>query len=248
MIGAQTGLSGAEGPFKVSKIDIQVEDRSWAFAEMRQTEIADYFTGLLKLNPTLFNGPMLLADRWAIRGDTFYGQLFWTDFASFLYWRDVHPDGRNDNLADTRNIFGAAAVRSSEGYLLVGEMAAHTANAGRIYGPCGSLDLEDVASARIDIDGAMARELAEETGLDLSLATGMPGYLIWFDGPRVAIVREYRYDANAKLLAARVEAFVAKEPEPELAAIHFLGPNTALEAARMPDYTVAMVRWLFYES
>ena len=245
MIGVQTGLSEIEGPFAVAEVNFRLDDRDWTFGQDNQAEIAAWFAALKADNPTLFNGPMLLADRWALVGDVLQGRLCRTDFASFLFWRDAHAGGRLDDLAGTRNLFGAAAVRSSEGYLLVAEMAAHTANAGRVYGPCGSLDSEDVVDGRIDIDGSMARELAEETGLDLDEAAAAPGYLVWFDGPRLAVIRQYRFAADAKALTARVRAFLAAQTAPELAAIRFVTGASDIETARMPDYTVSMVRRFF---
>lgn len=249
MIGAQTGLDGIEGPFAVAAVDLVVEDRDWAYGEDNRDEISSHFTAGKSQNPALFNGPMMVLDRWEIAGDTFFGRLCHSDFASFLHWRDTHAAGGLDDLAGARNLFGSAAVRSSEGHLLIGEMAPHTANAGRLYGPCGSLDLADVIKARIDIDGSMARELEEETGLSLGDARAEPGYLIWFDGPRVAVVREYRYKSNARTLAAMVRGFLAADTAPELSAIHFVSSLAALnsisdiEARRVPAYTKAMVGW-----
>ena len=85
---------------------------------------------------------------------------FEVDFASFLAWRDWgFPD------KDVFNGFGMGALRASDGAFVLGEMGEHTANAGRIYFPSGTPDLDDIRGDALDIAGSVARELEEETGL-----------------------------------------------------------------------------------
>ena len=85
---------------------------------------------------------------------------FETDFASFLAWRDWgFPD------SDVFNGFGMGALRCADGAFVMGEMGHHTANAGRIYFPSGTPDLDDLSGDTVDIAGSVAREVEEETGL-----------------------------------------------------------------------------------
>ena len=94
------------------------------------------------------------------RGVRFSAAYFETDFASFLAWRDWgFPD------LHVFNGFGMGALRCSDGAFVLGEMGQHTSNAGRIYFPSGTPDLDDVVDGAVDISGSVARELEEETGL-----------------------------------------------------------------------------------
>ena len=57
----------------------------------------------------------------------------------FLAYRDGgSPDGH------VANAFAAIVPWSADGAILLGRMGAHTANAGQIYFPCGTPDLDDV--------------------------------------------------------------------------------------------------------
>ena len=68
---------------------------------------------------------------------------FETDFAAFLAWRDWgFPD------ESVFNGFGMGALRCTDGAYVLGEMGAHTANAGRIYFPSGTPDPTTSAAAR----------------------------------------------------------------------------------------------------
>ena len=108
----------------------------------------------------LWNGRVLLGRNPVFEGERLSASYFETDFASFLAWRDW---GFPDN--SVFNGFGMGALLSSDGAFALGEMGQHTANAGRIYFPSGTPDLDDVRDGAVDISGSVARELKEETGL-----------------------------------------------------------------------------------
>ena len=113
-----------------------------------------------RANPQLWNGRVLLGRHPVFAGSHLTAGYFETDFASFLAWRDWgFPD------RDVFNGFGMGALRCADGAFVLGEMGQHTSNAGRIYFPSGTPDLDDVRDGALDISGSVARELEEETGL-----------------------------------------------------------------------------------
>src|ERR1700712_2004602 len=145
---------------RVTQLDLKCRPWTWPFAVERRADIAAHFALKQAEKPKLWNGRILLARNPDFTGDRFSADYFEADFASFLAWRDW-------GFADKSvfNGFGMGALRSSDGAFVLGEMAAHTANAGRIYFPAGTPDLDDLKDDTVDIAGSVARETEEETGL-----------------------------------------------------------------------------------
>src|SRR5256885_11737860 len=189
---------------RVSALDLVVEAWTWPFAEARRAEIAAHFADKQREKPALWNGRVLLGRNPVFAGDSFSAEYFETDFASFLAWRDWgFPD------QDVFNGFGMGALRSSDGAFVLGEMGAHTANAGRVYFPSGTPDLDDVRDGAVDIPGSVAREAEEETGLVPSdyLANGHWDCID--TGASIAMIRMLHVDMPGEALRARIVANLA---------------------------------------
>lgn len=222
----------------VSSLDLRLEPFRWTFADARRAEIDLHWKRLKQERPGLWNGEVVLTRDVQISAGRLSGRCFSTDYASFIAWRDWNwPDTQ---IADC---FGAALILSSDGALLYGRMAGSTLNAGQVYPPSGAVDPEDVAAdGRIDIEGSLARELAEETGLNARDAR--PGRL-WAvrDGCRLCLARELRFEADADTLRQVIERFGAAEARPELDGVVVLrsagdiGPD-------MPPYAAGIARHL----
>ena len=114
--------------------------------------------------------------------------------------------------------------------LVAVRMGAHTANPGRVYFAAGSFEPVDFRDGRVDLHANMAREVGEETGIDLA------------NGPRdrdchfisiaagTVIFRRYFLDEDGETIAAKVRAFVAAEREPEID-----GPIVIRHAGDLPE-------------
>lgn len=214
--------------FQVDRLDLSFAPKPWPFADERRAEIDAHFAERQRQNPALWNGPVLLLYRQVVVGGTFRGEYLETDFASFITWRDL---GRP--LAGVRDCFGAAAVISSDGAVLLGEMGRHTANAGKIYFPCGTPDPSDIVDGKVDLAWSVERELKEETGLDIAEFEIGEGWTTVVDGPLIVQIRTLRSKDDAETLRARMLAHLAAEAQPELADIHVVrGPH---------DYVPAML-------
>jgi len=216
---------------RVTTLDLPLQSWSWPFAEQRRAEIAAHFAGVQREKPKVWNGRVLLGRNPVFAENRFTASYFETDFASFLSWRD-------GGFADKSvfNGFGMGALRCSDGAFVLGEMGAHTANAGRIYFPSGTPDLDDIADGAVDLAGSVAREVAEETGLTpADYQTDATWHCVVL-GASVAIIRVLDVDMRGERLRARIEKNLSQQSQPELSAIHLVrGPS---------DFTAAMPRFV----
>lgn len=202
---------------RVTTLDLVVEDWHWTFAHERRSEIDQYFSAQCAANPALWNGRVLLAREPRFYGDSFSARYFNTDFASFLAWRDWgFPD------PTIVNGFGMGALRGSDGGFVMGEMAAHTSNAGRIYFPSGTPDLNDIIDGRVDIAASVAREVEEETGL---IPSDYTAGAVWYcvpDGPSIAMIRMLDMPLTAEDIRTRIETNLKTQAKAELHAAHVI--------------------------
>jgi 8-oxo-dGTP pyrophosphatase MutT (NUDIX family) len=221
---------------RVTTLDLRLEPWSWRFAEQRRAEIDAHFAKLRFEKPQLWNGRILLARDPVFAGERFSASYFETDFASFLAWRDwSFPD------PDVFNGFGMGALRCADGAFVLGEMGQHTANAGRIYFPSGTPDRDDIKGDAVDISGSVAREVEEETGLAPADYRAAAHWDCVVSGAAVAMIRILQVDASGEALRGKIEANLASQAEPELAAIHLVRAASDLTAA-MPRFVTAFLQ------
>jgi 8-oxo-dGTP pyrophosphatase MutT (NUDIX family) len=136
------------------------------------------------------------------------------------------------------------ALRCADGAFVLGEMGQHTANPGRIYFPSGTPDLDDVRDGRLDIPGSVVRELEEETGLAPGAYESEPHWHCIYTGPAVAMIRILQVDMPSETLRERIEANLAGQREPELAAIHIVRDARDMNSA-MPRFVTAFIEAQF---
>jgi hypothetical protein len=224
---------------RVAALDLSVKPWSWPFAEVRRAEIDAHFAEEQRERPNLWNGRVLLGRNPAFADGHFSADYFETDFASFLAWRDWgFPD---DGVF---NGFGMGALLSNDGAFALGEMGQHTSNAGRIYFPSGTPDLDDVRGETLDIEGSIAREVEEETGLKPADYRAEPHWDCVFTGVALAAMQILHVDMSGEALRARIEANLARQSEPELAGIHLVRGPSDLTAA-MPRFVTAYLERQF---
>jgi 8-oxo-dGTP pyrophosphatase MutT (NUDIX family) len=220
---------------RVTTLDLVIDDWSWPFARQRRDAIDTHFATLCAANPALWNGRVLLAREPRFDGATFSARYFETDFASFIAWRDWgFPD------ASVVNAPGAGALRGNDGGFVLGEMAPHTANAGRIYFPSGTPDLSDIKEGRVDIAGSVAREVAEETGLTPAQYIAEPEWQCISTAGMISLIRILDVPCPADELRSRIEANLRTQATPELCAIHIIRSRDDITPA-MPAFVATFI-------
>lgn len=209
---------------------------AWDFARARAGEIAAHWRGLVAARPRLFDGQVLLMRDARVAGDTLEARAFVTRFRNFQAWKDF-------GFADPAvvNIFAMAALRSSDGAWMMGRMGAHTANAGQVYFPAGTPDLDDLKEGLVDLDASAWRELGEETGLGPADCAARPGWIVVRDGPTIACMKVMNCSETAATLVARVAGFLGRESRPELDRLVAIRAAGDRDAATAPGFIHAFL-------
>ena len=220
---------------RVTQLDLKFQPWSWPFADERRADIAAHFAVKQREKPKMWNGPILLARNPVFTGNRFSASYFDIDFASFLAWRDWGSPDKG-----VFNGFGMGALRCSDGAFVLGEMSQHTANAGRIYFPSGTPDLNDVSDGAVDMPSSVGREVEEETGLTSRDYRPGAHWDCVVSGSAIALIRILDADGSGEALRARIEANLARQSQPEFAAIHLVRASSDLTAA-MPRFVTAFI-------
>jgi 8-oxo-dGTP pyrophosphatase MutT (NUDIX family) len=226
----------------VDTLDLTFQDQPWAFASERAAEIEANWQRLIAATPALFNGPVLLLRERGITIEpdgkrVFRATFFETDYTSFLGFRDLgFPD------PSVRNGFAMAALRTSDGAYLLGEMGPQTAIAGQVQFPAGTPDPSDRRGDKVDLDAGALRELQEETGITADQVTVVPGWTLVTAGARIAFMKEMQIDVSAPAVLLHVSRFLAAEVVPELSRVFAVRRAQDLADMNVPGFVLAYLQ------
>ena len=233
-----------DGLHRVTRLETAFRPGSWDFATCEAARIDAHWAQARAENPALFDGKVLLMRDPEIvsaqDGDVLRGAFFETDFRSFHAWRafGAPADG-------AFNCFSMAALHTRDGAFLLGEMASHTMNAGRIYFAAGTPDRSDIFGQRVDLAASVAREMTEETGFTPDEAPAGPGWSVVVSGAMIACIQQRSLPLTAKEALARAADFLARENEPELLRLHAVFGAREIDPERMPDFIQTFLRDAF---
>ena len=224
---------------EIAELDFVVEPAPWTFAEQHAARIAAHWAEARRAKPELYNGRVLLLKRRTLAGNgsKLGGAFFETSYADFIGWRAFGHPGE-----PVASCFSMAALRSADGAFLLGEMAPHTYNGGRIYFPAGTPDPSDVFSGKLDLDASVRRELFEETGVSADEAAITDGWTVVFTPQRIACMKLMTLLLSADQAKARIDAFLALDPQSELARMHVVRRAGDIDEARTPAFVSAYLR------
>jgi len=211
----------------LNAVEIAVEPWTWPFAQARRADMDRHFAARLRERPALWNGRVLLLHRYARENRVLRGACFETDYASFLAWRDWGCPA-----AGVFNVFAEAALQSADGAFLLGQMAPFTSLAGQWVFPGGTPDRDDISpGGMLDLAGSVARELLEETGLDIGVCKVEPSWTLVRDGGFVALLKRVTVNESAERLRANIMHHLASEAQPEFSAIRIVRGPADLDPA-----------------
>lgn len=221
---------------RVTTLDLTYEPWTWPFAVENRGAVVQNFAVQQAKKPALFNGRVLLMREPRVVGARLVGRYFEADFATYLTWRDFGFPGEGIFSG-----FGMGALCDADGTYVMGEMSAHTANGGRVYFPSGTPDPSDLVGDRVDIEGSIVREVAEETGLTPADYAVRPGFHCVIAKPAVAIVQVLELKTSAAATKQAILSNIAAEELPEFSDVHLIrGPADITPA--MPRYVAAFIR------
>jgi 8-oxo-dGTP pyrophosphatase MutT (NUDIX family) len=233
-------------PISINALALTVRATPHVFDPAMTAEIELNWASELSRNPTLFNGSAFLFDRFDLdeNAGSLHAEAAPTDYATFLFWR------RNRDRLPLKHIFPVGAIVTSDRKLVVGRMSRHTANPGRLYPPAGSFDADDLArapdgSGTLDPDRNIARELAEEIGIDTRDLMPRDGLLLLPSNPGAyALIRVLGTSQSAHDLQAGLLRHIANDPHQELDDILFLDFATRLAANVTMPYVNHLLAYL----
>jgi len=226
-----------DGLLRTDSLRLAATGAPWPLAVENAAAIAAHFANRRAANPSFYDGQVFVLRKLAQDAAGITATLSLERFSSFLYWRDGCAE--DDATLDG---FGAALVRSAEGHVLAVRAAADTLNAGRVYLPGGFIDARDVRDdGTIDIDASIARELAEETGLDAHTLQRVPGYIIARHGRFCCFGVEFRSSLSAAMLRNEMLSGMAHAGDGELTDVIVIEDENDLAHHDVLDYARLVV-------
>ncbi len=222
---------------RAQRVVLTVRQTGWAASQPYAQDIAALWQEKAAANANFFNGivHVLVQQTWA--ADDYYGELVATDFATFLAWREgVFED------PDVRDTFGAGLLISRDGMVLLGRQRPGNLNSGMTYPPGGFIDARDVSDTRcIGLVGSVAREVSEETGIDVSDLAQMPETLVAECGTIVAHGVCWRLALDGKEMVAIAKRHIDGSDNSELEDVVLIRRRDDLDRFRVPRYAQLLV-------
>jgi 8-oxo-dGTP pyrophosphatase MutT (NUDIX family) len=223
---------------RVDAVEIGIDPAPPAFSAAETARIARHWRVVKRRHPEVFDGDILLVRDVAVAAGRLTATAVRTRYSVLM----ALIEGRLQGPA-LGNAFGGAAILSADGAVFLGRMAAHCYEPGVLKLVSGTPDLDDIdhAANRLDIAGSIAREVAEETGLDVAEAVAAPRLTVVRDGPLVVVVQPLRFALPAAALQRRIDQYLKSLERSELAEVVAVAGPDDPALAEVPGYVRAAV-------
>ena len=98
---------------------------------------------------------------------------------------------------------------------------------------------------KVDLTASALRELKEETAIVADEVAFAPGWTVVYAPPRIACLKVMRLSEPAEAAKARVEAFLAADPNAELAGMRVVRGPADFDRTRAPGFIVDFLDFAF---
>ncbi|QPC88135.1 hypothetical protein GA830_16285 [Mesorhizobium sp. NBSH29] len=227
--------------FPVETVDVRLDPGPHPFETAHGAEIDQNWLHEKAANPTIFDGQVVLLAGLGRSGRSLTGCCHAIRFATFLYWR------RKSDHVGTGHAYAHAALVTRDNALVAIRMAKTTSNPGQVYFAAGSFEPGDFHDGQVDLHHNMAREVREETGININGLRRDRLDHAFSDNIGTVLFRRYYLAEDAETVAARVRAFVAGDPEPEIEEPVIIRRPDDLPQG-LKAHMSAIIDWHFLES
>ena len=114
-------------------------------------------------NPNIWDGDVVFVSNFEINDNEIIITCQKSNFSHYLYCERIGMD----NQYTCSNLAGGCILETSDGYYVVGEMAANTSYPYCLQLPGGNIDNVDIKNGTIDIYSTITRECEEELNIQL---------------------------------------------------------------------------------
>lgn len=224
--------------FDVGFVEIELQAEPHPFECTYRDAITANWQREVGRNSKLFNGRVMLLGALRHEDGGLRGHCHEVDYATFMYWRTLRPHPAAEH------IFAHAVLVAEDETVVAIRMRQGTVNAGLVYCAAGSFEPGDIRNGYIDVAGNMAREVAEETGLDIAGLAGEPACHAYGAPTGTVIFRRYALRGTGAEIARVVSGNVARQTDPEIE-----GPVVLTRENRhefdYPPHMPALLDWHF---
>ena len=203
------------------------------YAEQGLAEWGD----VIAQKPSMFNGNVLLEAGLHRDGNTLRGVSHSIPFSSFIHW--IKNDGQ-----EGYHLFAMGLMISGDGFPILGRMADHTFNAGKVYGPAGSLDEDDIVNGRVDLHANIIREISEETGLEIETKSLSGPFDIFVFDRKIVAVKRIVFTQKSDVLCQTINDFIQSDKDAELSEVFAIREPGRYEH-KMALHMPKILNWFF---
>ncbi|WEX08455.1 hypothetical protein [Chelativorans sp. AA-79] len=196
--------------FPIEDVTLTLEEGQHPYELAESKSIAANWRAETAANPSLFDGEVILLSEMVYSARRVKARCHAVRYSTFLHWR------RNRPVPSIEHVFAHAVPVTTDNALIAARMLGHTANPGWVYFAAGALEPDDFRGGVADIDFNMAREVREETGLDITHARRDAHYHAFSGQTGTVIARRFYLDGEAEEIAGRIRRFVNGQNDPEI--------------------------------